>query len=78
MEKLGTMLSKRQFMLVKKSLESNKENSVPVSKEANLQLITQIGNKKYYREVGTTHRWQFDFQDGAIIGVHRNLNYFTV
>ena len=73
MEKLCEMLSRRQLMLVKKELAGK----APVSDDATLELVNQIGNKKYYRERGTTTQWQFDFRDGIIVGAHRRLNHFT-
>ena len=73
MEKLGTMLNKRQLMLVIKEFSGR----APVSGDTTVEPINQIGNSKYYREIGTAHRWQFDFRDGVIVGVHRQVNYFA-
>ncbi len=73
MEKLGTMLTKRQLMLVVKEFSSKGA----VSEDTTVEPINQIGNSKFYREIGTPHRWQFDFRDGVVVGVHRQVNYFV-
>lgn len=78
MEKLSTMLSKEQLELVKKEFRAMpNQRPFQVKDGAMLRLLNQIGNTRYYLELGTTHQWRFTYNRGKIVKVERDPCFFA-